>query len=116
MSQYVGAFSMLLTALALVGGLFLVHRVTAVAPEPITSLPFLSGWEPQEHALSRYHARWYPATLVFLAFDVEMLFMYAWAVFVAEVGASADIEMFLFLGLLLVAVLWAWREGALRWV
>lgn len=116
MSQYIGAVSMLLTALALVGGLFLVHRVTAVAPEPITSLPFLSGWEPQEHALSRYHARWYPATLVFLAFDVEMLFMYPWAVVVAEVGASAVIEMFLFLGLLLVAVLWAWREGALRWV
>lgn len=116
MSDYVGAAAMLLTALAAVGGLFLAHRLTAVAPEPLTSLPFQSGWEPRQHALSRYHARWYPATLVFLAFDVEMLFMYPWAVVVAEVGASAVIEMFAFLGLLLVAVFWAWREGAFRWV
>lgn len=107
---------MLLVALAGIGGLYLVHRAVAVAADPVTSLPFLSGWEPQEHALSRYHARWYPLTLLFLAFDVEMLFMYPWVIVVAEVGITAVVEMFLFLGVLLVPVLWAWREGALRWV
>ncbi len=116
MSLYVGALSMLLVALAGLGGIYLAHRVTAIAPDPVTALPFLSGWAPDEHALSRYHARWYPLTLIFLAFDVEMLFMYPWAVVVAEVGASAVLEMFVFLGVLLVAVGWAWREGALRWV
>ena len=78
-------------------------------------LPFQSGWLPHEHALSRYHVRWYAATLVFLAFDVEMLFMYPWAVVVAELGVSAIVEMFVFLAALFVAVVWAWREGALRW-
>ena len=53
--------------------------------------------------------------IVFLAFDVEMLFMYPWAVVVIEKGLSAVVEMFLFLGALLVAVAWAWREGAFRW-
>ena len=116
MSEYVGALSMLLVALVGVGGLYLAHRVTAVDPDPVTSTPFLSGWDPREHALSRFHVRWYPVTLVFLAFDVEMLFMYPWAVVAADVGMSAVIEMFLFLGVLMVAVMWAWREGALRWV
>ena len=116
MSAYVGALAMLFVALAGIGGLYLAHRMTAVWSGPVTSLPFLSGWDPQEHALSRFHARWYPVTLIFLAFDVEMLFMYPWAVVVAEMGASAVVEMFLFLGVLLVAVVWAWREGALRWV
>jgi NADH-quinone oxidoreductase subunit A len=111
-----GVLSMLLVALAIVGCGYAVHRVAAVDPTPVRALPFLSGWDPTEHALSRFHARWYPATLLFLAFDVEMLFMYPWAVVVAEVGASAVVEMFLFLGVLLVAVVWAWREGALRWV
>ena len=60
--------------------------------------------------------RWYLPTLLFLAFDVEMLFMYPWAVVVADLGAGAVVEMFVFLGALLVAVAWAWREGALRWV
>lgn len=116
MADYLGALSMLLVALAVIGGLYAAHRVAAVAADPVPSLPFLSGWPPPEHALSRFHARWYPATLLFLAFDVEMLFMYPWAVVVAEVGASAVVEMFLFLGLLFVPVVWAWREGALRWV
>ena len=106
---------------ALVGllGVALVHLgsgLLAPSRTPLSTLPFQSGAEPGAHALSRYHVRWYLATLVFLAFDVEMLFMYPWAVVVADLGASAVVEMFLFLGALMVAVVWAWREGALRWV
>ena len=41
--------------------------------------------------------------------------MYPWAVVVADLGATAVVEMFLFLGALMVAVAWVWREGALRW-
>ena len=87
-----------------------------VEAEPLLVLPFQSGWPPEEHALSRYHVRWYLATLLFLAFDVEMLFMYPWAVVVAQMGTTAIVEMFLFLAALFIAVFWAWREGALRWV
>lgn len=106
---------MLLVWLLGLAGIYGIHRFTAVLPDALVALPFQSGWRPQEHALSRYHARWYPATLVFLAFDVEMLFMYPWAVVVARMGATAMVEMSLFLAALLVAVVWAWREGALRW-
>lgn len=112
-----GAVAVLL-ALSLLGVATLhgLHRIVAPHEGVLTALPFQSGWPPHQHALSRYHVRWYPATLVFLAFDVEMLFMYPWAVVVAEVGVTAVVEMFLFLGALFVAVAWAWREGALRWV
>lgn len=111
-----GALGMGLVSLLFVLSIYALHRFVAVASDPLHVLPFQSGWWPGEHALSRYHVRWYPATLLFLAFDVEMLFMYPWAVVVAEEGAGAVLEMFLFLGALLVAVFWAWREGALRWV
>lgn len=114
--MYIGAVSMLVVALVGVAAIYLLHRWTAVDATTIESLPFQSGWLPAEHALSRYHVRWYLVTLLFLAFDVEMLFMYPWAVVVAELGAEAVIEMFVFLGALLVPVAWAWREGALRWV
>lgn len=114
--MYGGLLGMALVASLFVGGLYTVHRLLAVAPDPVAVLPFQSGWRPEEHALSRYHVRWYLATLLFLAFDVEMLFMYPWAVVVAELGLTAVVEMFLFLGVVLVAVVWAWREGALRWV
>ncbi|CAN5193181.1 MAG: NADH-quinone oxidoreductase subunit A [Nocardioidaceae bacterium] len=85
------------------------------ARRPLEVLPFESGSLPQQHAVSRYHARWYAVTVLFLAFDMEMIFMYPWAVVVADLGASAVIEMFGFLAVLFVGVVYVWREGALRW-
>lgn len=111
-----GIVAMALVAVFAVAFLYALHRAVNVLAEPLTVLPAQSGWLPQEHALSRFHARWYPASIVFLAFDVEMLFMYPWAVVVAEEGMTAVVEMFLFLGALLIAVTWAWREGVFRWV
>lgn len=112
--MYTGLLAMVLAGLAWVGMLWLIRFFASVGA-PLTTLPFQSGNPPAEHALSRFHVRWYVATLVFLAFDVEMLFMYPWALVVARFGSGAVIEMFGFLGALLLAVLWAWREGAFRW-
>ena len=79
------------------------------------SLPYESGSSPRQHAASRYHVRWYAVSVLFLAFDMEMVFMYPWAVVVADVGVSSLVEMFGFLIVLLVGVVYVWREGALRW-
>ncbi len=103
-------------ATAAVVGLRLLARITSVSTDLFITEPWLSGHRPTEHALSRYHARWYTASIVFLAFDVEMLFMYPWAVVVSGLGPGAVVEMFGFLTMLLLAVLWARREGAFRWV
>lgn len=87
----------------------------AMARKPLEAGPFSGGLPPLEHAFSRFHVRWYPITMIFLAFDMEMLFMYPWVKVVSEVGTSAVVEMFLFLGILFAGVAYAWREGALRW-
>lgn len=114
--MYPGVLALPLATVVLVLLLYAAHRVTAVVSDPLSVLPFQSGWHPEEHALSRYHVRWYPATMVFLAFELEMLFMYPWSIVVAEIGTTAIVEMSLFLVALLVPVAWAWREGAFRWV
>ena len=116
LAPYASLLWVLAFAVAGVLLVYLVHRLTAVAPDALTSAPFLSGHAPDQHALSRYHVRWYPMSMIFLAFDIEMLFMYPWALVVLEEGLMAVVEMFLFLGILLVGVAWVWREGALRWV
>lgn len=113
--MYWGILLLLAVALAGVAGLYALVQFTTVARDPLVVRPFLSGWFPKEHALSRYHARYYPVTLLFLAFDVEMLFMYPWAVVVSRMGPGAVVEMFVFLGVLMAGVLWAWREGAFKW-
>jgi len=106
---------LLLVSLGGVGCLRLLARWTAVSARPFEVEPWLSGQLPTEHALSRHHARWYTASVVFLAFDVEMLFMYPWALVVGHLGPGAVVEMFGFLLMLLLAVAWARREGAFRW-
>lgn len=115
MQEYSGALLLLLLIAAAIAGLYAVGQLAAVHRDPLRAAPFSGGLLPVEHPLSRYHARWYAMTLVFLAFDLEMLFMYPWALVVAQVGPSAVVEMFGFLALLLVGVLYAWREGAFRW-
>ncbi|ATO13648.1 NADH-quinone oxidoreductase subunit A [Micromonospora sp. WMMA2032] len=114
MGRYAPVLAMLGLAAAGVGTLYLAHLRTAVGA-PSTVAAFRSGLPPHEHAVSRFHVRWYAISLLFLAFDVEMLFMYPWAVVVADIGTPAVAEMFVFLGLLMVGVVYAWREGALRW-
>ncbi len=105
----------LLGSVCAVVALRLLARWTAVEATPFEVEPWLSGHAPTEHALSRFHARWYTASVVFLAFDVEMLFMYPWALVVGHLGPGAVVEMFGFLLMLLLAVGWARREGAFRW-
>lgn len=107
--------SLFVAALAVVLGVHGAARALSLARGAAVSLPFESGALPQQHAVSRYHVRWYAVTVLFLAFDMEMIFMYPWAVVVADVGMSAVIEMFGFLALLFVGVVYVWREGALRW-
>lgn len=115
MQEYLGALALLLLVVAVLVSVYAVGVLAAVARDPLHVAPFSGGALPSEHPLSRYHARWYAMTLVFLAFDIEMLFMYPWALVVAQVGPAAVVEMFGFLALLVVGVVYAWREGAFRW-
>ena len=110
-----GAFLLFVLLLIVVGGLYGVASLVRLGRTVTDVRPFLSGHEPVEHAVSRFHVRWYTVTMIFLAFDMEMVFMYPWTLVVSRVGSAAVIEMFLFLGILLAGVLYAWREGALRW-
>ncbi len=78
-------------------------------------VPFLGGFEPDTHAWSRFHLRYYPMTLLFIAFEMEMMFMYPWAVVFVEEGGKALVEMGMFLTILSAGVVYGWREGAFRW-
>jgi NADH:ubiquinone oxidoreductase subunit 3 (subunit A) len=114
------AFTAAATVVLLVGTL---TAAAALARRPLdptsvvwsTSLPVLGGHEPETHAWNRFHARYYPMTLVLIAFEMEMMFMYPWAIVFRELGTKALVEMGVFLALLSLGVLYAWREGALRW-
>lgn len=102
-------------SVVLVVGVYGLSWAVRLRRAPVIVEPFLSGAAVTEHAVSRYHVRWYTVTLLFLAFDMEMVFMYPWVLVVADKGAPAVVEMFAFLSVLVAAVVYAWREGAFRW-
>ncbi len=115
MEDFLPALLLIGFALAAVGILYGAAAVLRVQRQPLACEPFLSGQPSIEHAVSRFHVRWYPITMIFLAFDMEMVFMYPWTLVVSTVGVSSVVEMFGFLLVLMAGVLYAWREGALRW-
>lgn len=69
----------------------------------------------RDPAWVRFHVRYYTFALIFIAFDMEMAFMYPWAVVFRSLGWFAFAEIGFFLTVLGLGILYAWREGALRW-
>jgi len=113
--SWVGGLVLGVLGVLLVVSLYAVHLVLTLERRPVRVPPTESGAVPSQHAWSRFHARWYLASMVFLAFDLEMLFMYPWAVVLPGMGVGAVVEMFGFLVVVMAAVVYAWREGAFRW-
>ena len=69
----------------------------------------------EQPAWPRFHVRYYAFALLFIAFDMEMAYMYPWAVVIRDLGVFALAEIGFFLTILGLGILYAWREGALRW-
>ena len=69
----------------------------------------------EQPAWPRFHVRYYSFALLFIAFDMEMAYMYPWAVVFRELGVFAYAEIGFFLTVLGLGIAYAWREGALEW-
>ncbi|MGF1493746.1 MAG: photosynthetic/respiratory NAD(P)H-quinone oxidoreductase subunit C [Microcoleaceae cyanobacterium] len=74
-----------------------------------------SGREPIGGAWIQFNIRYYMFALVFVIFDVETVFLYPWAVAFHQLGLLAFIEALIFISILVIALVYAWRKGALEW-
>jgi NADH-quinone oxidoreductase subunit A len=83
--------------------------------ERATGEPYESGILPTGSARVRLSAKFYLIAMFFLIFDLEAAFVFAWAVALREVGWTGFLEMLVFIGVLLVALIYLWRVGALEW-
>jgi NADH-quinone oxidoreductase subunit A len=99
----------------LCAALYLVSRVLGPSvDEPGKDVPYSGGTLAPEPVWVRFHVRYYGLALLFLAFDMEMAFMYPWAVVYRELGLTALLDMGVFLVILFLGILYGWSEGALR--
>ncbi len=77
-------------------------------------VPATAGRLSRDPVWVRYHVRYYGYALLFLAFDMEMAYMYPWAVVYKELGLVALLDMGVFLMILFLGLLYGWSQGALR--
>ena len=95
------------------------HRLAALlggrAHGRAKNKPFESGVDSVGNARLRFSAKFYLVAMFFVIFDVEALYLFAWSVSVRESGWVGFIEAAIFIGLLLVGLLYLWRIGALDW-
>ncbi len=78
-------------------------------------IAYESGNEPTEQPRMRFSVKFYLIAILFVLFDVEAIYLYPWAVTYDLLGLFALVEMLLFIGLLLVGYVYAWKKGALEW-
>lgn len=102
----------------IIGRLVAPHR-----PDPDKLSPYECGFNAFEDARIKFDVRYYLVAIAFIIFDLEVAYMFPWAAIYQEfVGAQNAIvktfgfvEMFIFMGILIVGFVWAWLKGALDW-
>jgi NADH-quinone oxidoreductase subunit A len=98
-----------------VATLLLSYLVQPKYPEPEKLSTYECGSEPFSDARMPFPVRYYIFAMLFVIFDIEVIFLYPWAVVFTKIELIGLIEMLVFIGLFLVAYVYAWRKGALEW-
>ena len=77
--------------------------------------PYECGFEAFEDARMKFDVRYYLVAILFILFDLEIAFLFPWAVSLREIGATGFWAMMIFLGILVVGFAYEWKKGALDW-
>jgi NADH-quinone oxidoreductase subunit A len=78
-------------------------------------MPYECGIDPIGDAHERFSVRFYIIAILFLVFDVEVVFLFPWAIIYDKLALFGLVEMLIFIGILVVGYYYAWRKGALEW-
>jgi NADH-quinone oxidoreductase subunit A len=95
--------------------LVLSYVVQPKYPEAEKLSAYECGSEPFSDARMPFPVRYYIFAMLFVIFDIEVIFLYPWAVVYGQIGLFGLVEMLVFIALFLVAYVYAWRKGALEW-
>lgn len=85
-------------------------------PYPAKNVNYECAEEPVGNSWIQFNARFYIFALIFVIFDVEVVFLFPWAVAFNQLGLFALVEMVIFIMILFFGLYYAWKKGALRWV
>ncbi|HET9463199.1 MAG TPA: NADH-quinone oxidoreductase subunit A [Thiobacillus sp.] len=92
------------------GGLLAPNR-----PDSEKLSPYECGFEAFEDARMKFDVRYYLVAILFILFDLEIAFLFPWAIVLEEIGLAGFVAMMVFLGILVVGFVYEWMKGALEW-
>ena len=115
-NEYAPIFVFILVALGMgAAPLVLTMLVAEQRPDEEKLSAYECGFEAFEDARMHFDVRFYLIAILFVVFDLETAFLFPWAVVLDQIGIFGFIEMMLFLVILLVGYIYAWKKGALQW-
>ncbi len=115
LQQYALLLGLAAGSVGLVVSIYMISRsFGGTRDEEGKDVPATAGEISRDPVWVRYHVRYYGYALLFLAFDMEMAYMYPWAVVYQELGLKALLDMGVFLAILFLGLLYGWSQGALR--
>jgi len=84
-------------------------------PDAAKNAPYECGFDAFENARMKFDVRYYLVAILFIIFDLEIAFLFPWAVVLDAVGKVGFVAMVVFLGILVVGFIYEWKKGALEW-
>ncbi len=112
----IGLILMFLLSAAIAGSLLLFASLLGPKrPSLIKQAPFECGNRPVQLPTGRVTIKFYLVALLFILFDVELMFLFPWAVVLREMGSQAFVEMFIYLAIVFSGLIYALKKGALEW-
>jgi NADH-quinone oxidoreductase subunit A len=116
LEQYFPILIFIVVGLVLGGILLTVGLVVSPnRPDPQKLSPYECGFEAFEDARMKFDVRYYLVAILFILFDLEIAFLFPWAVVLPEIGVFGFWAMMVFLLILVVGFVYEWKKGALEW-
>lgn len=95
--------------------IFISHVLSPKSRNPNKGLPYECGVVPKADARAPFNVHFYLVAVLFVLFDLEAVFIYPWAVSLRALGTAGLVEMFVFIAVLLVGLVYAWKKGVFEW-
>jgi NADH-quinone oxidoreductase subunit A len=114
--EYLPILLFLGIAVALAGVIILASLILArQKPDSEKLSPYECGFEPFADARAKFDVRFYLVSILFIIFDLEVAFLFPWAVSLGKIGLFGFWSMMVFLGVLTIGFIYEWKKGALEW-
>ena len=116
LENYFPILMFILVGLAVgVGPLVLGLILSPHKPDTAKNSPYECGFEAFEDARMKFDVRYYLVAILFILFDLEIAFLFPWAVVLQEIGLFGFVAMLVFLSVLVIGFIYEWKKGALEW-